>query len=260
MQSAHRGSATRRRNRVGDDMPDTKPRIDLIQNTTWERGWAILLGAKRFPEAVMSATGLAVPDTAPRKRNPWLVGFMTQIGTRAGEEGWANPKVRLRAAPSRRFSGKPISAEISGLIADLACRMSTARRPWRKNAFTGTALACAFLAFSGGGSAMAIGPDQFRARTTADLVALCAADPAEENYVAAIHFCHGFATGAYQYYLSLVGVSEANRFVCPPDPVPSRSQIIADYIAWTRQNSQFMSDPPVDSIFRYLAHRYPCTQ
>jgi len=108
--------------------------------------------------------------------------------------------------------------------------------------------------------ATAAAPDQFRAVTTADMVALCAADPAEENYVAAIHFCHGFATGAYQCYLSLAAASEDNRFVCPPDPVPSRSRIIADFVVWARQNSQFMPEPPVDSIFRYLGQRYPCSQ
>jgi hypothetical protein len=108
--------------------------------------------------------------------------------------------------------------------------------------------------------ATAATPDQFVARTTADFVALCSADPAEENYVAAIHFCHGFATGAYQYYRSLAAASEANRFVCPPDPPPSRSQAIADFIAWAEQNPQHMSEPPVESIFRHLAQKYPCGQ
>lgn len=127
-------------------------------------------------------------------------------------------------------------------------------------AVLGFAMACGCLAHVAMRPATAATPDQFVARTTADLVALCSADPASENYIAAIHFCHGFATGAYQYYLSLAAASEANRFVCPPDPPPSRSQAIIDFLGWVEQNAQYMSDPPVDSIFRHLGQKYPCSQ
>src|SRR3546814_8290908 len=61
------------------------------------------------------------------------------------------------------------------------------------------------------------------------MVALCDAEPASENYVAAVHFCHGFATGAYQYHLAVVAASPDSRFVCLPDPPPSRSDAIADF-------------------------------
>jgi hypothetical protein len=117
-----------------------------------------------------------------------------------------------------------------------------------------------FVVICVAGPAAAATPDDFRARTTADLVALCDADPASETYVAAIHFCHGFATGAYQYYLSLAVASEEHRFVCLPDPAPSRSAAIADLVTWARQHAEYMSDPPVETIFRYLATRYPCAQ
>lgn len=108
--------------------------------------------------------------------------------------------------------------------------------------------------------ALAATPDQFVARTTADFVALCQADPASENYVAAIHFCHGFATGAYQYYLSLAGPSADHRFVCPPDPPPSRSQVIAEFSSWAEQHAEYMGEPPVETIFRFLGQRFPCSQ
>lgn len=109
-------------------------------------------------------------------------------------------------------------------------------------------------------SATAAEPDDFRARTTADMVALCGADPASENYVAAIHFCHGFASGAYQYHLASIAASPGSRFVCLPDPPPSRSQAIAAFVVWAKQNPQHMQEPPVESMFRYLAGQYPCGQ
>jgi len=30
------------------------------------------------------------------------------------------------------------------------------------------------------------------------------------------------------------------------------------FLAWTKQNPQYMSEPPVDSIFRFLESRFPC--
>ena len=104
-----------------------------------------------------------------------------------------------------------------------------------------------------------VNPDDFHVRTTEDLVALCSVNPSDPNYVAAIHFCHGFATGAYQYYQSTI-TSPGDRFVCPPDPPPTRSEAIAGFVAWANANPLHMADRPVDSIFRYLSLTYPCPQ
>jgi hypothetical protein len=88
--------------------------------------------------------------------------------------------------------------------------------------------------------------------------ALCTTAPGQANHVAAIHFCEGFASGAYQYYLALAARDPAERFVCLPEPTPSRDKIKADFVAWTKANPSVMGDPPVESIFRYLAQAYPC--
>jgi len=100
--------------------------------------------------------------------------------------------------------------------------------------------------------------DNFMIRSTADLVALCETQPNQENYVAAIHFCQGFASGAYQYYLAVAQQSPSSRYVCPPDPPPSRNQAIAGFVAWAHANSSAMSEPAVESMFRYLGTTYPC--
>jgi hypothetical protein len=104
----------------------------------------------------------------------------------------------------------------------------------------------------------AVEPDNFRLNSTGDLVALCSADPSGPDYVAAIHFCHGFASGAYQYYQSLAEALPEARYVCVPEPVPSRSQAIAGFVEWSKRNPGHTADKPVDSIFRYLSERYPC--
>ena len=101
-------------------------------------------------------------------------------------------------------------------------------------------------------------PDNFKDATTADYVALCATTQGQDNYVAAVHFCEGFATGAYQYYLALAARDPGERFVCLPNPPPSRDKVKADFVAWAKANPAVMNDPPVDSLFRYLGQTYPC--
>jgi hypothetical protein len=120
-------------------------------------------------------------------------------------------------------------------------------------------VAIALCAFAWHAPARAATADNFMVRSTADFVALCETQPNQENYVAAIHFCQGFASGAYQYYLALAQANPAARYVCAPTPPPTRDQAIAGFIAWARANPAQMSEPAVESIFRYLGTTYPCT-
>lgn len=101
--------------------------------------------------------------------------------------------------------------------------------------------------------------DNFLIRTSADFVELCETQPSDQNYVAAIHFCHGFANGAYQYYLAIARGAPAQRYVCVTDPAPTRDQVIANYLAWARANPTTMSEPAVESLFRHLAQTFPCS-
>jgi Rap1a immunity proteins len=124
---------------------------------------------------------------------------------------------------------------------------------------TAIAATAAVLMMATGQPARGATTANFTVRTTADLVALCSTTPTEENYVAAIHFCQGFGVGAYQYYLAIAANNPADRFVCLSDPPPTRDAVKAGFIAWTQANPNSMSQPAVDSLFRYLAQSYPCT-
>jgi len=116
----------------------------------------------------------------------------------------------------------------------------------------------AMLALVGVSQSRAATPDNFRVNSTGDLVALCSADRSAPEYMAAIHFCHGFASGAYQYYQMVAAAVPSARFVCAPDPPPSRTEAIAGFVDWARRNPGAESEKPVDSLFRYLNERYPC--
>lgn len=99
----------------------------------------------------------------------------------------------------------------------------------------------------------------FQVRTTGDLVRLCEATPSDPVGIAALHYCHGFAVGAYQYHQIATAAEGRRRLVCAPNPPPSRNEAVAAFVAWAKQNPGQMDKPPVEGLFRFLAQRFPCS-
>ncbi len=100
--------------------------------------------------------------------------------------------------------------------------------------------------------------NNFRVATTGDLVRLCDANTGDPMGVAAVHFCQGFAVGAYQYHQIATAAEGKRPLFCAPNPTPSRNEVIAAFVTWAKQNPQQLALPPIEGIFRYLAQRYPC--
>lgn len=106
----------------------------------------------------------------------------------------------------------------------------------------------------------AVTKEDFQIRNTQDLVDVCAVSQDDPLYAAAIHFCHGFGAGAYQYYLSTVSGPGAKPFVCPPDPPPSRATALQEFVSWAKGHPQYNNEPAVDSMFRFLVEKWPCPE
>jgi hypothetical protein len=106
------------------------------------------------------------------------------------------------------------------------------------------------------GSALAADSSNYQLRDAADLVSICSVAQNDPNYPNAVGFCHGVLTGAFRYYEATV--TSANRFVCAPTPTPTRTKVMNDFVTWARSHAANMKDPPIDTLFRYLAETYPC--
>jgi Ssp1 endopeptidase immunity protein Rap1a len=102
--------------------------------------------------------------------------------------------------------------------------------------------------------------EQFKIRSTQDLVDLCAADPSTPLGRDGVNFCHGFVSGAWHYHQAQANGPNGERIVCPPDPPPSRTEAIAQFVTWSRAHAQYMGDAPVETLFRFLAERWPCPE
>ena len=88
-------------------------------------------------------------------------------------------------------------------------------------------------------------------------VHLLADDP---NVTAAIHFCHGYGIGAWHYYVATTKPSSPTEIVCLSDPKPTRDEALAQYVAWARAHPQYLGEPAVDNLFRFLESTFPCTR
>ena len=117
-------------------------------------------------------------------------------------------------------------------------------------------LVVALAAFTCIGSALAADSSNYQMRDGADLVSVCSIPPTDPLYHNALGFCHGVLTGAFRYYEATV--TSANRFVCAPQPVPTRTKVMDDFVIWARSHSAALKEPAVDTLFRYLVETYPC--
>ena len=106
------------------------------------------------------------------------------------------------------------------------------------------------------GIVVAADSSTFELRDANDLVLACSVPQKHTLYRNATGFCHGVLTGAYRYYQATVTVE--NRFVCTPTPVPTRAKVMDDFVAWAKLHPQYMKDPPIDTLFRYLEETFPC--
>lgn len=114
----------------------------------------------------------------------------------------------------------------------------------------------AIAAFMIVGPASALEQKDFRLSTAADLVHICSVPAADPLHINAKEFCHGYLSGAYQYYDATEPSS--NRFVCAPNPTPTRAEVMSGFVGWASSRPQYMKDRPVDALFRYLGETYPC--
>jgi hypothetical protein len=106
------------------------------------------------------------------------------------------------------------------------------------------------------GAAVAADSSNFQLRNADDLVVACSVPADHALHANATGFCHGVLVGAFTYYNSTIAAE--NRFICAPSPPPTRAKVMNDFVAWAKSRPQYMKDPPLDTLFRYLAEAYPC--
>lgn len=98
-----------------------------------------------------------------------------------------------------------------------------------------------------------------QAQTVSELGAIC--DPAWGGVprLEAIAYCQGFLTGFGQYHALLYPQGgPARPLFCVPTPGPTVAESGVAFAAWSRQNTQYGSEPALDGLLRWAQATFPC--
>ncbi|PYO03581.1 MAG: hypothetical protein DMD91_00645 [Candidatus Rokuibacteriota bacterium] len=106
--------------------------------------------------------------------------------------------------------------------------------------------------------ASAVTADEFRLRSGADVVALCATPASDPLYTAAIHMCHGFGAGTFQTLMALTRHEKLAPLICPPVPSPPRNETVGRFLEWAKRNPERLTDPAVEVVGRFFITEFPC--
>jgi hypothetical protein len=108
------------------------------------------------------------------------------------------------------------------------------------------------------GLAASVTEEDFKVKTTQQLINLCSASANDPLVKEAIHFCHGYLIGAFAYYVADTSGPDSKRLFCIPDPEPSRNDAFALFLNWAKAHPQYLDQPPVETEFMFLTETWPC--
>jgi Rap1a immunity proteins len=98
----------------------------------------------------------------------------------------------------------------------------------------------------------------FDAKSTSDLVALCSAAPDNGIGTAALNFCEGYIQGAVTVEMQNMAGFRGPKLFCLPDPPPTRTQAMGEFVNWARAAPDRMAQTATDGLFGFLRERFPC--
>jgi hypothetical protein len=114
------------------------------------------------------------------------------------------------------------------------------------------------LALLTANAAVAATEANFSAKTAGDLAELCSATPDNGVGTAAVNFCQGYLQGAVTVEMQNMAAFRGKKLFCLPEPRPTRSQAISEFIAWVRAAPDRMNDTATGGLFRFIEERFPC--
>ncbi len=101
-------------------------------------------------------------------------------------------------------------------------------------------------------------PTPANTHTTQDLVDLCATPQTDPSYPGHIGLCVGYFSGVLDYHLADTARTKRARKVCLPATMPTRGEERSAFLTWAQANQQYMPDPAVYGVMRFLISQYPC--
>jgi hypothetical protein len=99
----------------------------------------------------------------------------------------------------------------------------------------------------------------FDLETSADLAALCGAEPDDPNFSDARQFCFGFVSGVSLFYTTALQADRIKKVVCTDEQL-TREQLRANFVAWQAEHPEYADASPLDGFVRSAVNRWPCKE
>lgn len=97
----------------------------------------------------------------------------------------------------------------------------------------------------------------FYLKTGQDLVDLCSLDKEHPLHEKGIAFCYGYVTGAMNFYGAIAEAPKVPKIICSESVIP-RSLMVQVFLDWAKDNAEYLSEPPIDSLVRSAVAKWPC--
>jgi hypothetical protein len=107
------------------------------------------------------------------------------------------------------------------------------------------------------GAQAAFAPDEFRLDRAQELVDICTVSASHPDYLEAYGFCVGYFTGAMHYHRALASGPDHKAIVCP-DHTVTRAEAISVFVAWAKDNPQYLDEEPMEAVMRAAVAKWPC--
>ena len=120
-----------------------------------------------------------------------------------------------------------------------------------------TLVAVILLAFAPA-QAASVTAEDFRVRTTGDLIRLCSASADDPLYPAARGFCLGYLDAAHDYHAALTAGKSFSPIACPEGEV-TRDQVVEVVVEWAGDNRNMLDrEGAMHGVMRAVAIEWPC--
>ncbi len=108
--------------------------------------------------------------------------------------------------------------------------------------------------------AASVSTEDFKVRTTGDLVKLCSASTKDPAYSAARGFCLGYLDAAHDYHAALTAGGEFDPIACP-GPDVTRDQVVEALVAWANDNERKLGgEGAIHGVMRAVSAKWPCSR
>ena len=101
-------------------------------------------------------------------------------------------------------------------------------------------------------------PPASNIRTTSDLMALCNTPTTDPSYPGAIGLCVGYGSGVVDYHLADTYGHRRARKICFTSPPPTRGEARQMFVSWAQSHPQYMDEPAVEGVMRFMITTFPC--